>query len=125
MFPVAQTMWTLLLAVAVSGSVSIPAFAQLPVLHAQYAGSEGTPLIFAMGDNWGRYDDSLSGWGRRPLYRSEGSCEPADALRQGRRAGLRSPGVKNVTSDFVVVGGRRGGWADEVVLINRPGCPYY
>ncbi|SCM71131.1 exported hypothetical protein [uncultured Pleomorphomonas sp.] len=73
------------------------------------------------GDRWQHGDPLLR---RAPYYpdgyRRSGACEPADALAQGRRAGLRSPAVRDVTPDRVVVGGYGG----QIVLRNRPGCPY-
>lgn len=59
-------------------------------------------------------------------YQQVGSCEPADALARGRQAGLRSPAVRQVTPDRVVVGDGGGddGYSRPLILQNRPGCPY-
>lgn len=93
-----------------------------PIVESAHA-SDGKPLVVAMGDHWqsDRYrDDQFD----RLAYAGGGVCEPADALRQARRAGLQYAGVKSVSPDYVVVGGKRGGYDDEVVLINRSGCPF-
>lgn len=65
---------------------------------------------------------SDEGWRRRGAM--GGVCEPADALRQARRAGLRLAGVRDVSPNYVVVKGQRYGREYEIVLFNSSGCPY-
>lgn len=106
----------IVLATAVSGARPSPSIDNAIASNAK-------PLQVAMGDRWpsDRYrDDRAEG----RAFAGGGVCEPADALRQAKRAGLRDAGVKNVSPDDVVVGGFRRGGYDEVVLINRSGCPF-
>lgn len=63
-------------------------------------------------------------WGGPPPPRFSGVCSPGDAMRQARRDGLRQPYIERVTPRSVIVGGRRYGGYDRIILINRPGCPY-
>lgn len=115
----------LVLAIAAGGIVLATAVSGprlSPIVESAHA-SDAKPLVVAMGDRWqldGTHDDRT---GQR-AYLGGGVCEPADALRQARRAGLQDAGVKNVSPDYVVVGGKRQDYDDEVVLINRSGCPF-
>ncbi|WP_413991280.1 hypothetical protein ACMDCR_03995 [Labrys okinawensis] len=73
-----------------------------------------------------RYDDNFrANQTYADRERDNGVCEPEQALRQARRAGLSSAGIRQVTPQFVIAGGQRDdGDDDEVTLINRSGCPY-
>ncbi|MBB4955331.1 hypothetical protein H4S14_003367 [Agrobacterium vitis] len=71
-----------------------------------------------------RWDGPPPRWGGPPPPRFSGVCSPGDAMRQARRDGLRQPYIERVTPRSVIVGGRRYGGYDRIILINRPGCPY-
>jgi hypothetical protein len=62
-------------------------------------------------------------WGGPPP-RFSGMCAPGQAIMRARDEGLWRPYIERVTPRVVVVGGRRYGNFDRVVVLNRPGCPY-
>lgn len=100
-------------------------------------------VVKVWGDDYGRYDAPppppppywRHGWdggppppprwgGPPPGPRFGGGCPPGEAIMRARQDGLWRPYIERVTPRVVVVGGRRDGGFDRVVLINRPGCPY-
>jgi hypothetical protein len=94
-------------------------------------------LVLVQGDGWGR--DGAPSWDRghrsdweRPddappswiRSRRHDACKFEDALRRAREDGLRDPYINDVTPRLVFVGGEHHGYYRQVILKNKPGCPY-